>query len=185
MPADEGLDPINCYALVTYIPDRLGGFLDQLRRELVPTCLPRAHVTILPPRPLHGQVPPAIETLGRRITDLPAFEIEAGAVEIFAASAVIYIGIGAGRRELCSMHDLLNAAPLDFEEPFRYHPHITLAQELKPEDLAAVFETARRRWAEYRGPRAFPLESLTFVQNTLQNRWLDLAHWTLGAVPVR
>lgn len=183
MSADNGLDPINCFALVTYIPDPLGAFLDQLRRDLVPGCLPRAHVTILPPRPLQGEVSDTVEDLGRRIPDLPVFEIEARGVEVFATTGVIYIGIGTGRRDLQHMHALLNAGPLHFEEPFPYHPHITLAQDLKPEDFAAVCELARRRWTEFRGSRSLPVGTLTFVQNTLQNRWLDLARWTLGAVP--
>src|SRR5450756_2278998 len=43
---------LNVYALVIYIPDPLGRFLDDLRRGLVPECNPHAHVSVLPPRPL-------------------------------------------------------------------------------------------------------------------------------------
>src|SRR2546430_17316912 len=43
---------LNVYALVIYIPDPLGRFLDDLRRELVPDYNPHAHVSVLPPRPL-------------------------------------------------------------------------------------------------------------------------------------
>ena len=49
-----GAQRINLFALVVYIPDPLAGFLDDLRKELVANCLPRAHVTILPPRPLQA-----------------------------------------------------------------------------------------------------------------------------------
>jgi len=45
-------DRINSFALVSYIPEPLAGFLDRLRQELVPDCFLRAHVTILPPRPI-------------------------------------------------------------------------------------------------------------------------------------
>ena len=45
-------DRINSFALVSYIPEPLAGFLDRLRQELVPNCFLRAHVTILPPRPI-------------------------------------------------------------------------------------------------------------------------------------
>ena len=45
---------LNIYALVIYVPAPLGRFLDDLRRELVPTYKPRAHVSVLPPRPLAG-----------------------------------------------------------------------------------------------------------------------------------
>src|SRR3954449_9213128 len=40
------------FALVSYIPGRLAEFLDRLRCELSPGCRLRAHVTILPPRPV-------------------------------------------------------------------------------------------------------------------------------------
>ena len=49
IPAEQRL---NVFALVIYIPDPLGRFLDDLRRELVPGCNPHAHVSVLPPRPL-------------------------------------------------------------------------------------------------------------------------------------
>src|SRR5260370_8334446 len=51
VPAAERL---NVYALVIYIPDPLGRFLDDLRRELALGCNPHAHVSVLPPRPLAG-----------------------------------------------------------------------------------------------------------------------------------
>ena len=47
----SGQDVVNSFSLVAYIPDPLRKFLDDLRRELVPGCVPNAHVTILPPRP--------------------------------------------------------------------------------------------------------------------------------------
>src|SRR5664280_2707399 len=49
IPAEQRL---NVFALVIYIPDPLGRFLDDLRRQLVPACNPHAHVSVLPPRPL-------------------------------------------------------------------------------------------------------------------------------------
>jgi 2'-5' RNA ligase len=180
---NNGVVPINCYALVTYIPGPLGEFLDELRRELVPTCLPRAHVTILPPRPVSSPAGAAIKQLNEWIAGIPAFEIEAREVEIFATTSVIYIGLGEGREELKRIHGRLNAGPLSFAEPFSYHPHVTLAQELGPEAVASALEEAKKRWAEFRGARTFAAEAMTFVQSTSDNRWVDLAHWTLGAVP--
>ncbi len=49
VPAEQRL---NVFALVIYIPDPLGRFLDDLRTALVPGCNPHAHVSVLPPRPL-------------------------------------------------------------------------------------------------------------------------------------
>ena len=43
-------DRIGEYALVIYIPDPLGSFLNRIREELAPGGLPgRAQVTVLPP----------------------------------------------------------------------------------------------------------------------------------------
>lgn len=49
VPAEEKL---NVFALVIYIADPLGGFLDDLRRELIPHYNPHAHISVLPPRPI-------------------------------------------------------------------------------------------------------------------------------------
>jgi len=175
--------PINCFALVTYIPEPLGSFLDVLRRDLVPGCLPRAHVTILPPRTISAPTPVVVEELNARIAELAPFELELGEVTMFEATSVIYIELKAGREELGRIHDILAQGPLDYKEPFGYEPHVTLAQELKPEEVSAVFEEARRQWAALAPARSFPVETMTFVQNAGGNSWLDLAHWTLGAVP--
>jgi 2'-5' RNA ligase len=168
------------FALVAYIPDPLGSFLDALRRELAPTCAPRAHVTILPPRPLGAPVESAVAELHAGIADMASFDIAAQGVALFKETSVIYLGLGAGNSEFHRIHGRLNRGLLEFHEPFSYHPHITLAQDLRPDEAARVFEEAERRWAEYAGARLFPVETITFVRNTAENGWVDLARWTLG-----
>jgi 2'-5' RNA ligase len=182
IPVDERL---NVFALVIYIPDPLGRFLDDLRRELMPQYNPHAHVSVLPPRPLtvdwsvaSGQV--------RSLTDAWApFEIELTDVGIFPVTDVIYLQLGAGAAELCRMHTAMNSSSLGFHEPFPYHPHVTLAQEIPAGEVARVYQTAVERWRQYRGPRTFRADRAAFVQNTLQNCWIDLAEYSLGAVAVR
>jgi hypothetical protein len=73
----------------------------------------------------------------------------------------------------------MNSGPLEFLEPFPYHPHITLAQELPHEHVVAAEELARRRWREFEGERRFQAGGATFVQNTLGNCWIDLAEYSL------
>jgi 2'-5' RNA ligase len=72
------------------------------------------------------------------------------------------------------MHDRLNRHELAYDEPYTYHPHITLAQELPQDCVAEAFELATRRWQEFPFTRRFPLDHVTFVQNTIQKQWLDL-----------
>lgn len=181
----EGAEPINSFALVTYIPNQLGEFLDRLRLDLVPACMPRAHVTILPPRPLPVDPQAAWDYMYPILKELPAFEIHTTDVQIFDTTSVIFVGVGEGRSELLRMHDLLNRGPAAFTEPHPYHPHITLAQELQPEQVPEIYEIAKRRWAEYRGERLFSADTVTFVQNTTSNVWLDLAQCHLGVPTIR
>ena len=179
----SGQDVVNSFSLVAYIPDPLRKFLDDLRRELVPGCAPNAHLTILPPRPLSGTPADAIETIRSRISDFSAFEIETGEVLAFPVSDVVYLSIKKGSQELLPMYRSLNVGPLQYREPFPYHPHITLAQGLTREESVELTALARRRWSEYTYKRVFPVESLVFVQNTTRNLWVDLAYFQLHPEP--
>ena len=181
--APSGQERLNLFALVAYLPDPLRKFLDDLRKELVPGCAPHAHVTILPPRPLSGTPQSAIETVRSHIVDFAPFEIRTAEVETFAVSDVVYLAIGAGRQNLIEMHQALNVGPLEFQETFAYHPHITLAQDLTRQESIELMALARRRWAEYPHTRVFPVESLVFVQNVTGNVWLDLAQFQLDRAP--
>lgn len=186
MPSEGGAaTPGNSFALVTYIPAPLGPFLESIRRELVPDPVPRAHVTILPPRSLSVPLREAIARLDAALTAVQAFHLEAGQVEMFETTWVIYLGIGRGHEELKATHERLAAGPLEFAEPFVYHPHITLAQDLAPHQVRTLFEKARKRWAQFEGSLTFPVNEFAFVQNTDGNRWLDLARWTLSGAALQ
>jgi len=163
------------FALVSYIPDPLGTFLDDLRLELVPDCSPHAHVTVLPPRPIQGCADEAAEQLRDLSQRFPEFQVELGDVEMFPQSKVIYIGLRRGELELHRMYRALNQGAVSFSEPYPYHPHITLVQNVMPERVPSMFEIAKQRWAEYTGPRTFVVHILDFVKNLQGSCWKDLA----------
>ena len=176
---------LNLFALVSYVPDPLGRFLDDLRRELVPHDNPRAHVSILPPRPLMVDWSVASREVRARTDLATPFDIELLEVKVFPVTDVIYLELGSGASELRSLHNAMCQGALEFREPFSYHPHLTLAQEIAPQDVEATRATAVRRWHEYRGARRFRVERVVLVQNTLTGCWIDLAEYSLGAVAVR
>jgi 2'-5' RNA ligase len=178
IPAEERL---NVFALVIYIPEPLGRFLDDLRRELVPHYNPHAHVSVLPPRPLAVPWQVASKEAEELTANWAPFSIELTDVTVFPLTGVVYIELGKGGDELGRMHAAMNTTALAFHEPFVYHPHITLAQELPIGTVAEVSEMAARRWREYPGKRSFCAEHAVFVQNTLSNCWIDLAEYSLGA----
>ena len=113
------------------------------------------------------------------------FEVKLGRVEIFEASEVIYIQVERGERELREMHQQrLNHGSVEFVEPYCFHPHITLAQNLPRERVQETLRLARQFWSEWNGMVTFPVEELSFVQNTRDNIWLDLVHLRLSPEPV-
>jgi 2'-5' RNA ligase len=173
------------FALVAYIPDTLGRFLDDLRLELTPGCRPRAHVTILPPRPLHREVSESVHQLDEELKCVAPFRVELGDIQIFDTSHVVYLGVTRGYTELLQLYGALNCDCLSYAEPFPYHPHITLAQNVTAEDAARLAALASERWAAYAGPRGFEVASLSFVQQVAPNIWTDVAKVPVGAtVPV-
>jgi 2'-5' RNA ligase len=172
-------DRINSFALVGYIDDRLGDFLNRLRQELKPGCLAAAHVTVLPPRSLSVDTDAGERELSAGLERFSPFPVEITGVHIFSVTDVIYLEIGLGRAQLTELHQTLNTKQFAFHEPHEYHPHVTLAQGVELADIPALYEQAKRRWKEESPTHRFMLERLTFVQNTVENNWVDLAEFDL------
>src|ERR1035438_9380053 len=121
IPPEERL---NVFALVTYVPGPLGDFLDDLRRRLVPGCNPHAHVSVLPPRPLAVDWQVSGEQVRACATSWAPFAIALERLRIFPVTNVIYLELGQGAGEMFRIHQAMNSPPLEFDEPFAYHPHI-------------------------------------------------------------
>lgn len=173
-------DRSHSYALVSYIPEPLAQFLDRLRQELVPNCFLRAHITILPPRPSTTSPEVAWAQLCDAAMQFRPFDIQLKAVQVFPISDVIYISVGEGEKQLREMHAALNIGGLQYKEPFPFHPHVTLAQELKPDELDELAHVARRRWEEFKFDHVFHVDTVTFVQSANRKKWNDLAEAKLS-----
>jgi 2'-5' RNA ligase len=173
-------DRINSFALVSYIPEPLAGFLDRMRQELVPDCFLRAHVTILPPRPISSTPGAAWDLVRWFAPQFAPFDVDLTSVEVFPVSDVIYVNVGGGTEQLRHMHATLNSDGLRFPDPFAYHPHVTLAQNLQPDQVDELTRVARARWAEWSFSKTFRVDKAVFVQNTRRNEWIDLGECRLG-----
>jgi 2'-5' RNA ligase len=168
------------FALVSYIPDPLARFLDELRLELTPACSPHAHVTILPPRPIQRDLKDIVHQLVEGTRGAAPFWIETGQIEVFDLSNVVYLGIARGANELKDLYRALNQGFLHHKENFPYHPHITLAQNLSENEARLMAATAQAKWTAYQGPRGFLVSSLSFVQHVAPSVWADVAAVPLG-----
>ena len=94
-----------------------------------------------------------------------------------AAEIVIVTG---GLAELRTLHDILNTGPFESVENFAYAPHVTVAQEIPPENVSECLESVRARWTQNGPPPAVRIESLTFVQQKSDGTWANLAELWLG-----
>ncbi len=181
---------INSFALVSYLSGPLADLLDEIRHDFAPDSRAKAHLTILPPRllPSFGSpsaVEEALQQLQARLQDFAPFDVELGDIEVFPDTHVIYVSIKSGFTELARMHQALNAGCLTCQEPHTYHPHVTVVQELAPEDVLNAAQFARWRWSEFKHSRTVRVDRLTFVQNTIENSWTDLAMLDLGSPVIR
>lgn len=169
------------YALVAYLRNSAGEFVENLRRELHPD-LPHlaAHLTLLPPRQLQGSETEAIDTIEKICGDAEPFEVHLGNVESFApVTPTVYIRVDGASR-MCDLHSLLNTGALAFCEEWSYVPHLTIAKMSAEQPAQHALQIARERWSHYSGSRRVQLEKLTFVREDSCNCWVDLAPVHLG-----
>jgi 2'-5' RNA ligase len=170
------------YAVVAYVRDPVGIFVEELRRELHPAHTHAdAHVTILPPRPLAGTEQQALDSLSAACQSAQPFEIAMGDVETFIpVTPTVFLRVARGAYRMRELHDKLNRGGLEFKEPWPYMPHLTIAKMDTTEEALKVLEVSRQRWTAYTDARAIRVSSLTLVKGSGE-RWVDLANVTLGA----
>ena len=171
------------YAAIAYVRSPVGIFVEELRRELHPAHTHAdAHLTILPPRPLHGSEQQAIDLLAQIAQTASPFDVTLGDVQTFVPlTPTVFLRVARGAYRMRELHEKLNREVLAFEEPWPYMPHLTIAKMDQPEEAQKVLGTARQRWRDYTGPREARIASITFVKGT-GDRWLNLAEVPLGEV---
>ena len=170
------------YALVAYVRNPVGEFVEHLRRELHPD-LPHlaAHLTILPPRLLHGSEFSALEMLDDICSQVDPFEIALSDVETFVpVTPTVFIRVAHAAYRMRELHDRLNTKALAAEEEWPYMPHLTVVKMSTEELAQAAYIMARDRWAQFEGSRRVPIQQLTFVREEEQDCWADVAGVPLG-----
>src|SRR5579872_7212313 len=174
------------YALVAYVRNPVGEFVESLRKELHPE-LPHlaAHVTLLPPRLLAGSESAALETMEELCKEVDPFEVSLGEVETFIpVTPTVFIRVAHAAYRMRELHDRLNRGVLEAEEQWPYMPHLTIAKLSEEPEAQRIYEVAHKRWNEFQGSRRIYLGQLTFVREKTENIWLDLAPVPLGSTLV-
>lgn len=170
------------YALVAYVRNPAGEFVENLRRELHP-ALPHlpAHLTILPPRYLQDTEQEALDALDRICSEEQPFEVHLGEVETFVpVTPTVYIRVDTQALRMSQLHSRLNVNGLACKEEWPYIPHLTIVKMSSQEAAIKACEVARAHWTAYQQSRSIALEKLTFVREDAENCWVDLAPISLG-----
>ena len=173
--------PTSRYALVTYVRNPVGEFVEQLRRELhPPTAHMAAHLTILPPRELTGTELAALEFLEQACRRVVPFSIDLGDVETFLpATPTVFIEVRQAASRMHELHDQLCIRGMCGEESWPYIPHLTIVKTEDDEQARAACLVARQRWAKFPGLRQVQVEELMFVREN-GDGWQDVAPVPLG-----
>jgi len=169
------------YALVAYVKNAIGEFVESLRRELHPS-LPHldAHLTILPPRPLSGSELEARESLEEICRRVEPFTVQLGEVETFCpVTPTVFIRVERDAGRMCKLHDQLKKT-LAGEEEWPYMPHLTIVKMATFEQAQNALQVARERWKHFAASRIIAVDELTFVRETEDKCWEDLAGVPLG-----
>ena len=147
--------PSSRYALVTYVRNPVGEFVEQLRRELHPTMphLP-AHLTVVPPRDLQGSEAKTLELLEEECSRVIPFDVELGGVETFLPTTpTVFIQVARYAYRMRELHDQLGLKALSGLENWRYIPHLTIVKTERDEQAREALRVARERWDRFGGPR--------------------------------
>ena len=170
------------YAVVAYVRNDLGDWVEELRREIHPeqAHLP-AHITVLPPRPIAGSESDAIALLGKLCREVPPFDVTLGDVETFMPTTpTVFLRVARAAYRMRELHDRINRGILQGTEPFPYMPHLTIAKFPTEQQVRKVKPLVEDRWERYAGLRRAHIEELTFVRERESLRWDDLALISLG-----
>jgi 2'-5' RNA ligase len=169
------------YALVTYLRNPIGGFVENLRQELHPTTEHMAaHLTILPPRELTVTEEEAVEFLEEACSRVIPFTVELGDVETFLPTTpTVFIQVKRTAYRMRELHDQLCCRGLGCTEIWPYIPHLTILKSDSDAEARAAYEIASKRWADFTGRRDVPVEKLMFVKE-VGGRWQDVAPLPLG-----
>lgn len=169
------------YAVVAYVRNSVGHFVEDLRRELHPEHghLP-AHVTILPPRYLRGSEEEAVGLLRSSLEKVERFQIQMGQVETFVPTTpTVFLRVEKHAHRFRELHADLNAGPFRCEEQWPYMPHLTIVKMPDEAEAARALEVSRERWQRYQGERTADITEITFVREAMSQHWTDLANVAL------
>src|ERR1700694_235977 len=133
--------PTARYALVAYVRNSVGEFVERLRRQLHPELAHlAAPLTVLLPRSLQGRELSARETLEEICRQVEPFVVTFGDVETFCPlTPTVFIRVAHAAYRMRELHDRLNTKALAGVEEWPYIPHLTIVKMSEEEQARQAF----------------------------------------------
>ncbi|MFB9177612.1 2'-5' RNA ligase family protein [Dactylosporangium sucinum] len=136
-----------------------------------------AHVTLLGPTEIDaGDLPEIDRHLTAVAARHPAFDVRLRGTGTFRpVTQVVFVAVAAGISECERLHAaVLSSAAIRTEVRFPYHPHVTVAHDVPPERLDAVFAGL----AGYEA--SFAVAGFTLFEHDDGGRWRSYAEYRLA-----
>jgi 2'-5' RNA ligase len=159
------------------VPDPWGVQLQDYRATLgdetaggIPT-----HVTLVPPTAVSASDVPALEDhLAEAAAGIGAFGIHLRGTGTFRpVSPVVFVTLAEGISACERLAGSARSGPLDVEQPFPYHPHVTIAHHQPDEVLDRAFE-------EMAGFECtFVVDRFSLYVHEGSTGWVPTRHFTL------
>jgi 2'-5' RNA ligase len=161
------------------IPEPWGAQLTQRRADAgdPQAAYTPAHVTLLGPTEVAGDALPAIERhLEKVAAAQQPFTIHLRGTGTFRpVTEVVFVTLAVGISECELLAEAITSADdIDRDARFPYHPHVTVAQDVPPERLDAVFEDLAGFSAK------FHVRSFTLFSHGGEGPWRPRRDFPLG-----
>jgi 2'-5' RNA ligase len=140
-----------------------------------------AHLTLLGPTEVRTEDLPAIEKHLARVASAhgPFTLLLRGTGTFRPVTEVVFVTVAAGISECEQLNEAIHQlGAIERTARFPYHPHVTVAQDVAPEQLDGVFADLADFEAQ------FPVESFTLFEHGDDGRWHPHRDYALtGASP--
>jgi 2'-5' RNA ligase/8-oxo-dGTP pyrophosphatase MutT (NUDIX family) len=164
--------------VIARLPEPLGIHVQSWRRALGDPAAGRIapHLTLVPPQTVaERELDRAVALVERAAAEAVPFVVELdGAATFLPDNPVACLVVREGWPALRALEVALQASPLD-RRTHRFHPHVTVTQDLPDERI----EAAARELAGFRA--TFPVREVALLREDRDKVWRPAATATVGA----
>ena len=159
------------------MPDPWGSELQKYRNDVGDESAPHipTHITLLPPHEVaDSEMDNVVAHLALVAAGTQPFQVHLRGTGTFRpVTQVVFVAVAAGISACEQLADDIRSGPLARELRYPYHPHVTVAHDVAPAALDAVFDGLASFEAR------FPVDSFTLYEHGPEHRWRPLRRFAL------